>query len=75
MIRKDEPTHPQWRKSSFSGGGGMGGGNCIELAFLNEDHIAIRDSKRPHDGVLLFTRTHMTALINGIKTRAFDDLA
>ncbi|WP_460334357.1 DUF397 domain-containing protein [Actinoallomurus acanthiterrae] len=24
----------EWRKSSFSGGGGTGGGNCVQVATL-----------------------------------------
>ncbi|GAB3544537.1 hypothetical protein J2S53_004483 [Actinopolyspora lacussalsi] len=40
-----------WRKSSRSGGGGTGGGNCVEVAF-GKDFTAVRDSKSPDAGVL-----------------------
>lgn len=36
-----------WRKSSFSGGGGEGGGNCVEVAALPGGRTAFRDSKNP----------------------------
>ncbi|MGI9000122.1 MAG: DUF397 domain-containing protein [Pseudonocardia sp.] len=37
------PADSTWRKSSFSGAGGNGGG-CVEVAFL-PDGVAIRDTK------------------------------
>jgi hypothetical protein len=36
-----------WRKSSFSGGGDVGGGNCVEVAALPGGRTAFRDSKNP----------------------------
>ncbi|TYK47040.1 DUF397 domain-containing protein [Actinomadura decatromicini] len=41
-----------WRKSSRSG---SDGGNCVELAGLNDD-VAIRDSKDPHGPILVVSR-------------------
>lgn len=38
---------PTWRRSTFSGGGGTGGGNCVEAALLPADRFALRDSKNP----------------------------
>ncbi|WP_372494308.1 DUF397 domain-containing protein [Actinoallomurus purpureus] len=26
------PKRTEWRKSSYSGGGGTGGGNCVQVA-------------------------------------------
>ncbi|GLZ40365.1 DUF397 domain-containing protein [Actinokineospora sp. NBRC 105648] len=43
-MAKDSVT---WRKSSFSGSGGTGGGDCVEAARLNDDRYALRDSKNP----------------------------
>lgn len=34
----------EWQKSSFSGGSGDGEG-CVEVAFLRDGNIALRDSK------------------------------
>nr|WP_204456791.1 DUF397 domain-containing protein [Actinokineospora baliensis] len=50
-----------WRKSSYSGGGGQGGGNCVELAHFPTT-VAIRDSKAPHNH-LHISPTTLTALI------------
>ncbi|OZM77398.1 DUF397 domain-containing protein [Pseudonocardia sp. MH-G8] len=38
------PTGVAWRKSSFSGGNGSGGG-CVEVAVLPDGGIAVRDTK------------------------------
>lgn len=43
----------QWRKSSCSGSGGTGGGNCVEVAWLADDRIALRDSKNPDAGTVI----------------------
>lgn len=63
-----------WRKSSFSGDGGTGGGNCVEVAPLDGGTIAVRDSKNPDAGALRFTRAEMSAWIKGCKAGEFDDL-
>jgi hypothetical protein len=49
-----------WRKSSFSGGGGASGGNCVEVAPLPGSRIAFRDSKNPA-AVVIVTCTSATA--------------
>ncbi|MEW1723181.1 DUF397 domain-containing protein [Streptomyces sp. NPDC093109] len=56
-----------WRKSTFSGGGGDTGGNCLEAAFLPDGQIAVRDSKDPGVGTLVFSRTGMAAWLAGVK--------
>ncbi|WP_405613110.1 DUF397 domain-containing protein [Streptomyces sp. NBC_01508] len=64
----------QWRKSSFSGGGGDTGGNCVEAAALPDGRIAVRNSKSPEAGTVFFTRTEMAAWLAGVKAGEFDDL-
>jgi hypothetical protein len=61
---------PRWRISSFSGNNGT----CVELAGLADGRIAVRNSNRPEDGVVLFTRAEMDAWISGVKAGEFDDL-
>jgi hypothetical protein len=34
----------RWRTSSYSGGGGSEG-NCVEVAIMLDDGVAVRDSK------------------------------
>lgn len=55
------PT-PTWRKSSFSGDGGTGGGDCVEAALLPAGRFALRDSKNPA-ATLEFPRPGLRALL------------
>lgn len=68
-------AHVQWRKSSFSGGGGSTGGDCVETAALPDGRIAVRNSKHPEAGVVFFTRAEIDAWLKGVKAGEFDDLA
>ncbi|MEM8922310.1 MAG: DUF397 domain-containing protein [Actinomycetota bacterium] len=67
------PTSPlplAWRKASFSGNNAA----CVEVADAGDD-ILVRNSKRPTEGTLAFTRAEMDAWIAGCKAGEFDDLA
>lgn len=55
-----------WRKSSFSGDGGTGGGNCVEAALLPADRFALRDSKNPDTAMLELPRPGLTALLRHV---------
>lgn len=55
-----------WRKSSFSGDGGTGGGDCVEAALLPADRFALRDSKNPDTATLELPRTGLTALLHHV---------
>ncbi|WP_024799426.1 DUF397 domain-containing protein [Nocardia sp. BMG51109] len=59
-----------WRKSSFSGPDG----HCVECAPLPDTAVAVRNSNRPHDGTLVFTRAEWAAWIRGCRAGEFDDL-
>lgn len=48
--------NPQWRKSSYSGDGGNGGGECVEVAWLADGRIMVRDSKNPDAGTVTASR-------------------
>jgi hypothetical protein len=73
MTDNNPLARTTWRKSSFSGSGGTGGGNCVELAAL-PGGIAIRNSNDPHGPTILFTRDELNAWIRGCKAGEFDDL-
>ncbi len=60
MIHEDRTT---WRKSSFSGDGGTGGGECVEAAWLSGERFALRDSKNPGAGMLILPPAAMAALL------------
>ncbi|WP_246570865.1 DUF397 domain-containing protein [Kineosporia corallincola] len=61
-MRTDELANVAWIKSSRSGVNG----NCVEVAFLGEGRVALRDSKDPQGPVLRFTRGEWTAFIQGV---------
>jgi hypothetical protein len=58
-----------WRKSSYSSGQG---GECVELALLADGTRAVRNSKRPDDGVVVFTAAEMAAFFAGVRAGEFD---
>jgi predicted secreted Zn-dependent protease len=57
-----------WRKSTFS----MANGNCVQTARLPTGEVAVRDSKAPHKGVLVFTPGEWQAFVAGVKDCEFD---
>jgi hypothetical protein len=59
-----------WRKSTHSGNGGM---ECVELARTPDGHIATRDSKAPHDGMLRFKPQTFRAFLTDIKHGTYDE--
>ena len=74
LIHENALACSEWRKSSFSGGGDKGGGNCVEVARQLDGRIVVRNSNHPENGALLFTRAEMDAWLRGVKAGEFDDL-
>lgn len=58
-----------WEKSPFSGGND----NCVEFGQI-DGLVAIRDSKRPEQTPLVYTRGEIGAMVAGAKAGAFDHL-
>lgn len=56
-----------WRRSSYSGSGGTGGGDCVEAARLDSGQFGLRDSKNPGAGTLVLPHTGMSALLSEIR--------
>jgi len=56
-----------WRKSSASGAAS----NCVEVADL-PGYRAVRDSKNPNGGVLIFPAGQWSAFLAGIEAGEFD---
>jgi hypothetical protein len=64
----DNLVHVQWRKSSRSSGNAA----CVEVADLDSGARAVRDSKDPSGGHLMFTATEWAAFAAGVKSGEFD---
>ena len=60
--RQPDVTTLQWRKSSYSGSGN----NCVEVASMAAA-VAVRDSKDPDGGHLIFGAGDWEAFIGSIK--------
>jgi hypothetical protein len=57
---------PQFRKSSFS----EGGGDCVEVAKIPSR--VVRDSKDPYGPSLYFFESEWAAFVKGVKAGEFD---
>jgi hypothetical protein len=57
----------EWRKSSRSGNSG----NCVEVASNLPGIIAVRDSKDPDGGALVFSPAEWDAFIGGVRLGEF----
>lgn len=63
-----EPESLSWRKSSFTNG------SCVEVAAYGDGRIAVRNSKRPAEGFLLYDADEWKAFLAGVHNGEFDDL-
>jgi hypothetical protein len=59
----------QWRKSSFSNN------TCVEAALYGDGRIAVRDSKTPSAGFLLYDAAEWRAFLAGVHNGEFEYLA
>lgn len=55
-------TGARWTKSSLSA---PTGGNCVEVAFLPDGQVAVRNSRQPAGPALVFTAPEWAAFIGG----------
>ena len=52
----------RWMKSSFSG---PTGGNCVQVAFLADGQVAVRNSRHADGPALVFTGAEWDAFLRG----------
>jgi hypothetical protein len=69
-ILATELFHAAWRKSPRSNPSG----NCVELARLPADRVAVRNSRHPGGPVLICAHDEIAAFIQGAKDGHFDNL-
>jgi Domain of unknown function (DUF397) len=62
-MRATELRGTTWVKSSRSG---PTGGNCVEMAVLPGDGVAVRNSRHPEGLALIFTGAQWHAFIHGV---------
>lgn len=56
-------SNAEWFKSSYS----TRSGDCVEVAFLASDAVAVRDSKNPTGPALSFTPSEWYAFTESLK--------
>ncbi|WP_280271049.1 DUF397 domain-containing protein [Nocardia wallacei] len=64
-------SHAQWFKSSFSGSGSQ----CVEIAWLPNGGVGVRDSKNPTGPALTFTPSEWDAFAQGMHDGRFEQTA
>ncbi|MBF6425653.1 DUF397 domain-containing protein [Nocardia cyriacigeorgica] len=62
-----DPTSAEWFKSSYS----QGTGECVEVAFLANNRVGVRDSKNPAGGALVFAPGDWESFTRGIADGRF----
>jgi hypothetical protein len=63
-----ELSGARWEKSSRSG---PTGGNCVEVARLDDGQVAVRNSRHPSGPALVFTAQEWDAFVDGAKDGEF----
>lgn len=61
-------SQAQWKKATYSNGAN----SCVEVAGNLEGVAAVRDSKRPDDGAIVFDRATFTRFLDDVKEGRFD---
>jgi Domain of unknown function (DUF397) len=69
-IPADQLASARWRKSTASNPSG----SCVEVAVLDHDTIAVRNSRFPSGPALIYTRAEIEAFVAGVRNGEFDDL-
>jgi hypothetical protein len=68
-VNRTDLGNAAWRTSSRTNGAG----NCVEVAFLDDGLVGLRDTKDKGQGpVLVFTPAEWDAFIGGVMDGEFD---
>jgi hypothetical protein len=49
-------------------------GNCVELASVDDGHVAVRNSRHPGGPALIYTKAELAAFVTSAKVGEFDEL-
>ncbi|WP_433627841.1 DUF397 domain-containing protein [Nocardia sp. CA-120079] len=60
-------TGPAWFKSSYS----QAGSECVEVAWLSDGGVGVRDSKNPTGPALIFAPAEWDAFMAGVQDSEF----
>jgi hypothetical protein len=60
-------SQAKWSKSSYSANNG-----CVEVAFVDDGGVAVRDSKDRSGSVLIFQPHEWAAFVRGVRAGEFD---
>ncbi len=66
MHRPEHDDTQRWQKSSFSNN------SCVEVAAHRDGRVAVRDSKDPSQGFLLYNAAEWRAFLAGVRNGEFD---
>ena len=61
-------TTATWRKAAKS----ADNGGCVEVAFLDDGRVALRDSKHPDGPVLPYTAMEWDCFVDGVEKGEFN---
>jgi Domain of unknown function (DUF397) len=62
-VQASQLRSARWRKSRYSNPSG----NCVEMAQLTAETVAVRDSWCPDGPTLIFTRASWQAFLHGLQ--------
>lgn len=60
-------SQAEWRRSTYCENNG-----CVEVAFVEDGGVAMRDSKNHSGSVLVFQSHEWTAFLRGVRAGEFD---
>jgi Domain of unknown function (DUF397) len=67
MATETDLSRAAWHTSSYSGNGG----NCVQVARNLDGVVAVRDSKNPDTGTLVFSPAEWKVFLGGIRQNQF----
>jgi hypothetical protein len=69
-VQQPKAARLSWRRAKS-----CSAGNCVEVAATAGGGVAVRDSKNPNGGILLYTAGEWQAFLGAAKAGEFDNLA